>query len=82
MAEHLMASAKLFIEKTMVPLLDPGRGRTKTGYLWALARDDRGAAMIRIRHCRSDQWRDLPHRGLHLCPRLGRTERGTDPARL
>ena len=21
---------------------DPGRGRTKTGYLWALARDDRG----------------------------------------
>ena len=23
-------------------MLDPGRGRTKTGYLWALARDDRG----------------------------------------
>jgi hypothetical protein len=23
-------------------VLDPGRGRTKTGYLWALARDDRG----------------------------------------
>ena len=22
-------------------MLDPGRGRTKTGYLWALARDDR-----------------------------------------
>jgi len=24
------------------PVLDPGHGRTKTGYLWALARDDRG----------------------------------------
>ena len=23
-------------------MLDPGRGRTKTGYLWALARDERG----------------------------------------
>lgn len=23
-------------------MLDPGRGKTKTGYLWALARDDRG----------------------------------------
>ena len=22
-------------------MLDPGRGKTKTGYLWALARDDR-----------------------------------------
>jgi len=25
-------------------VLDPGRGRTKTGYLWALARDDRPSA--------------------------------------
>src|SRR5215471_17088439 len=24
-----------------VPVLDPGRGRTKKGYFWALARDDR-----------------------------------------
>jgi len=24
------------------PVLDPGRGRTKTGYLWAVLRDDRG----------------------------------------
>ena len=26
---------------TRAPVLDPGRGRTKTGWLWALARDDR-----------------------------------------
>src|SRR6056297_2496305 len=41
LAEHLKASTKLFMDATTVPVLDPGRGRTKTGYLWALARDDR-----------------------------------------
>ena len=24
-----------------MPVLDPGRGRTKQGYFWAIARDDR-----------------------------------------
>ena len=42
LAEHLKASTKLFMDETSAPVLDPGRGRTKTGYLWALARDDRG----------------------------------------
>ncbi len=42
MAEHLKSSGKLFMDETPVPVLDPGRGKTKTGYLWALARDDRG----------------------------------------
>jgi len=42
MAQHLKASTKLFMDETTAPVLDPGRGRTKTGYLWALARDDRG----------------------------------------
>jgi transposase len=42
MAEHLKTSTKLFMDETTAPILDPGRGRTKTGYLWALARDDRG----------------------------------------
>jgi len=42
LAEHLKASDKLFMDETTAPVLDPGRGRTKTGYLWALARDDRG----------------------------------------
>jgi transposase len=39
--EMLLASAKLFVDETRAPVLDPGRGRTKTGYLWTLARDDR-----------------------------------------
>ena len=29
------------MDETTAPVLDPGRGRTKTGFLWALARDDR-----------------------------------------
>ena len=41
MAVHLKRSGKLFMDETVAPVLDPGRGRTKTGYLWALARDDR-----------------------------------------
>ncbi|MFQ3664640.1 MAG: IS66 family transposase [Sphingomonadaceae bacterium] len=38
---HLKRSAKLFADETTAPVLDPGRGRTKTGQLWAYARDDR-----------------------------------------
>lgn len=41
LAEHLKRSGKLFMDETTAPVLDPGRGVTKTGYLWALARDDR-----------------------------------------
>jgi transposase len=37
----LKTSAKLFADETTAPVLDPGRGRTKTGQLWAYARDDR-----------------------------------------
>jgi transposase len=37
----LKASTKLFADETRCPVLDPGRGKTKTGYLWAIARDDR-----------------------------------------
>jgi transposase len=39
--EVLLAAAKLFVDETRAPVLDPGRGRTKTGYFWTLARDDR-----------------------------------------
>jgi transposase len=38
---NLKASTKLFADETRCPVLDPGRGKTKTGYLWAIARDDR-----------------------------------------
>ncbi len=41
LAERLNASTKLFADETTAPVLDPGRGRTKTGQLWAYARDDR-----------------------------------------
>src|SRR5580692_5625757 len=37
----LRSSAKLFADETTAPVLDPGRGRTKLGQLWAYARDDR-----------------------------------------
>lgn len=43
--DHLLCdlkrSSKLFADETTAPVLDPGRGRTKTGQLWAYARDDR-----------------------------------------
>jgi transposase len=39
--ETLKASPKLFADETTAPVLDPGRGKTKTGHLWAYARDDR-----------------------------------------
>ncbi len=38
---HIRASTKIFADETTAPVLDPGRGRTKTGQLWAYARDDR-----------------------------------------
>lgn len=41
LAEQLKTSTKLFMDETSAPVLDPGRGKTKTGFLWALARDDR-----------------------------------------
>jgi transposase len=41
LAEHVFGSQKLFADDTPIPVLDPGRGRTKTGRLWVYARDDR-----------------------------------------
>lgn len=37
----LKRSPKLFMDETRAPVLDPGRRKTKTGFFWALARDDR-----------------------------------------
>ncbi len=37
----ILSSPKIFADDTPVPVLDPGRGRTKTGRLWSYARDDR-----------------------------------------
>jgi transposase len=56
--EKLKASPKLFADETTAPVLDPGRGRTKTGQLWTYARDD------------SPPWRARPAgRRLCLCSR-------------
>jgi hypothetical protein len=38
---RLKSSGRLFADETTVPVLDPGRGRTKTGQLWAYVADDR-----------------------------------------
>jgi len=40
MREMLLGSPRLFVDETRAPVLDPGRGRTKTGYFWSIARDD------------------------------------------
>ena len=37
----LKRSTKLFMDETRAPVLDPKAGKTKNGYFWALARDDR-----------------------------------------
>ena len=37
----LKRSTKLFMDETRAPVLDPGARKTKAGYFWALARDDR-----------------------------------------
>ncbi|MET0986930.1 MAG: IS66 family transposase [Steroidobacteraceae bacterium] len=44
LARYVVAADKLHADDTPVPVLDPGRGRTKTGRLWTYVRDDRPAA--------------------------------------
>ena len=38
---HVMSAEKLHADDTPVPVLAPGRGKTKTGRLWTYVRDDR-----------------------------------------
>jgi hypothetical protein len=38
---NLKRSTKLFMDETRAPVLDPGSRKTKTGFFWALANDDR-----------------------------------------
>lgn len=40
---HVMAGYKIHGDDTPVPVLEPGRGKTKTGRLWTYVRDDRPA---------------------------------------
>ena len=41
LAAHVFAGVKIHADDTPVPVLDPGRGRTKKGRLWVYVRDDR-----------------------------------------
>ena len=41
---YTLAGVKAHADDTPVPVLDPGRRRTKTGRLWVYVRDDRPAA--------------------------------------
>lgn len=41
LAAHVFASGNIFADDTPIPVLDPGRGRTRTGRLWVYVRDDR-----------------------------------------
>ena len=57
MFKDLKSSSKLFADETRCPVLDPGRGKTKTGYLWAIARDERpfgGTAPPGVVFCYAD----------------------------
>ena len=57
MLRELKSSSKLFADETRCPVLDPGRGKTKTGYLWAIARDERsfgGTAPPGVVFCYAD----------------------------
>jgi transposase len=41
MRKLILGSGKIAIDETVAPVLDSGRGQTKKGYFWAIARDDR-----------------------------------------
>lgn len=38
---HVLSGGRVHADDTPAPVLDPGRGRTRTGRLWAYVRDDR-----------------------------------------
>lgn len=41
LGRHVTAAEKLHADDTPVPVLDPGRGKTRNGRLWTYVRDDR-----------------------------------------
>lgn len=53
---HVMSAERVHADDTTVPILDPGRGKTKTGRLWCYARDDQpfgGQAAPAVLYCYS-----------------------------
>lgn len=65
---HVMTAERVHADDTTVPVLDPGRGKTKTGRLWCYARDDRpfgGQAPPAVLYCYSPD-RKGEHPRAHL----------------
>ena len=65
---HVMSAERVHADDTTVPVLDPGRGKTKTGRLWCYARDDRpfgGQAAPAVLYCYSPDRKGEHPRG-HL----------------
>jgi transposase len=65
---HVMAAERVHADDTTVPVLDPGRGKTKTGRLWCYACDDRpfgGQAPPAVRYFYSPD-RKAEHPRAHL----------------
>jgi hypothetical protein len=46
LGRYVLAAEKLHADDTPVPVLDPGRGRTRTARLWAYVRDDRPSSGV------------------------------------
>ena len=70
---HVMAADRVHADDTTVPVLDPGRGKTKTGRLWCYVRDDRpfaGQAPPAVLYCYSPD-RKGEHPRTHLEPFRG-----------
>ena len=65
---HVMSAERVHADDTTVPVLDPGRGKTKTGRLWCYARDDQpfgGKAARAVLYCYSPD-RKAEHPRQHL----------------
>ena len=88
---EIMASPVIFGDETTIPVLDPGRGRTKTGYFWTYARDERpwcgnrppAVAYIYEENRRHHHAADhlAPFTGILHCDGYGAYDGGLDPRR-
>jgi len=73
LARYVFGCSKLHADDTPVPVLDPGRGKTKTGRLWTYVRDDRPAGSkepAAVLFCYSPDRRG-EHPKVHLKPFTG-----------
>ena len=68
LARHVIGAERLHADDTVVPVLEPGRGRTRQARLWTYVRDDRpfgGADPPAVLH-RDSPDRKGPHPRTHL----------------